>query len=418
MTHVAIIGAGIVGAATAIEARRRGFDVTIIDPGTPGGEQAASYGNGCWMNPLSVIPPALPGTWKKVPKYLADPLGPLAIRWGYFPRVAPWLWSYLRAGWTEERVTRTAFALRALLHDAPARHLALAREAGCEQLIQRNGLMYVYPDRAGFEAEAVAWRIRRTVGCTWREVPEDELRQMEPALDRRYRFAIHTDEGASCADPGAFVAALVAHAESLGAKRAVIPATGLRVEGGRLRAVTTPGGDIAADRAVIAAGARGKPLAATVGDKLPLESERGYHAVIDLPDTGPRTPIMPSDGKMSVIRTATGLRVAGQVEIAGIDAAPNWDRARILREHLLRTIPGLPADLPAERVKVWMGHRPSMPDGLPCLGASRASTDLIHAFGHGHVGLAGGPASAEYVARMLAGEAVPEAEPFSPARFR
>lgn len=418
MTHVVVIGAGIVGAATAIEARKRGLDVTILDPGVPGGGQAASYGNGCWMNPLSVIPPALPGTWRKVPKYLADPLGPLAIRWGYFPRVAPWLWSCLRAGWTEERVTRTAFALRVLLHDAPARHWALAREAGCEQLIQRNGVMYVYPDRAAFLSEAVAWRIRRTVGCTWREVSDDELRRMEPSLDRRYRFAIHTDEGASCSDPGAFVAALAAHAQSLGAEFATLPATGLRMEGGRLRAVRTPGGDIPADRAVIAAGAWAKPLAATVGDDLPLESERGYHAVIDLPDAGPRTPIMPFDGKMSVIRTATGLRAAGQVEIAGLDAAPNWDRARILREHLLRTIPGLPADLPAERVKVWMGHRPSMPDGLPCLGTSRAGRDVIHAFGHGHVGLAGGPASAEFVARMLIGEPVPEAEPFSPARFR
>ncbi len=418
MTRVVVIGAGIVGAATALEAVKRGFDVTLLEPGTPGGEQAASYGNGCWMNPLSVIPPALPGTWRRVPKYLADPLGPLAIRWGYFPRAAPWLWRYLRAGWTEARVTRTAYALRALLHDAPARHLALAREVGAEHLIQRQGLMYVYPDRAAFETEAVAWRVRRAVGCTWREVAEDELRQMEPGLDRRYRFAIHTDEGASCTDPGAFVAAIVAHAQGLGVRRVALPATGFDIQDGRLRAVRTAGGAIAADRAVVAAGAHSRALAAAAGDAVPLESERGYHAEIAAPEAAPRTPIMPFDGKMSVIRTANGLRAAGQVEIAGLDAAPNWERARILREHLLRTLPGLPADLPAERVKVWMGHRPSMPDGMPCLGPAQGSTDVLYGFGHGHVGLAGGPASAAMLGAMLAGEAVPQAEPFSPARFR
>ena len=417
MTHLVIIGAGIMGACSALEGLRRGWQVTILDPGTPGGEQAASYGNGCWLNPLSVIPPSLPGLWKKLPKFLTDPLGPLAIRWSYFPKVAPWLVRYLAAGWTEARVLRTARALRGLLEDAPARHLALAREAGVEHLIERNGLMYVWADRAGFEAEALAWRIRAQVGCTWRELDEDSLRQQEPALDRRYRFAILTDEGASCTDPGAYVAALVALAEAQGARRVQAPATGFRIELGRLQAVTTPDGEILADRALISAGARSKPLAIAAGDRLPLESERGYHAEIIAPEVENRTPLMPFDGKMSVIRTANGLRVAGQVEIAGIDAAPNWQRAEILRDHLIRTVPGLPANLPPERIRVWLGHRPSMPDGMPALGPARASADIVHGFGHGHVGLVGGPKSAEWAIRMLAGETVAGAAAFSPRRF-
>lgn len=417
MTHLVVIGAGIMGACAALEAQSRGWAVTILDPGTPGGEQAASYGNGCWLNPLSVIPPALPGLWKKVPKFLADPLGPLAIRWRYLPKVAPWLARYLASGWTEGRVLRTARALRALLADAPARHLELAREAGVEHLIQRTGLLYVWADRAGFEAEALAWRIRRQVGCTWRELDEDALRQLEPALDRRYRFGVMTDEGSSCADPGAYVAALVALAEARGARHLRQAATGFRIEAGQLRAVTTSEGEVEADRALIAAGARSRPLAAAAGDSLPLESERGYHAEIIAPEVATRTPLMPFDGKMSVIRTANGLRVAGQVEIAGIEAEPDWRRAEILRDHLLRTVPGLPADLPPERVRVWLGHRPSMPDGLPVLGLSRASAHIGYGFGHGHVGLVGGPRSAEIAIALLAGEERMDATPFSPRRF-
>jgi D-amino-acid dehydrogenase len=416
--HTAVIGAGIIGACAALELLRAGHAVTILDPGPPGGEQAASYGNGCWLSPMSVIPPAVPGLWKQVPRYLMDPLGPLAIRWSYFPKVAPWLLRYLLSGWTEARVQKTAHALRAILHDAPALHAALAAEAGVPELIRRQGLMYVYPSRADFEAEAMAWRVRKATGIQWIELGADELRQREPALDRRYGFGVLVEEGGHCLDPGAYVAALVALAEAQGARRRMASATGFRITDGRLRAVLTDAGEIPADHAVIAAGARSKALAAAAGDRLPLESERGYHAMIEDPGTGPRTPLMPSDGKMSITWTQRGLRCAGQVEIAGLDAAPNWRRAEILRDHLLRSFPALPRDLPAARVKLWMGHRPSMPDGLPCLGRAQASGDIVHAFGHGHVGLVAGPRTGRLVAQLLTGRP-PEIDlsAFEPRRF-
>jgi len=177
--------------------------------------------------------------------------------------------------------------------------------------------------------------------------------------------------------------------------------------------------DIEADRAVICAGAHSKALAAEAGDRLPLESERGYHAMIEDPGAGPRTPLMPSDGKMSITWTDRGLRCAGQVEIAGIEAAPNWKRAEILRDHLLRSFPGLPRDLQASRVKFWMGHRPSMPDGLPCIGPAAATADIVHAFGHGHVGLVAAPRTARLVAQLLDGRPVEvSTAPYDPRRFR
>jgi D-amino-acid dehydrogenase len=418
VTHTVVIGAGIVGACTALELLKAGHQVTILEPGQPGGEQAASYGNGCWLSPMSVIPPATPGLWKKVPGFLADPLGPLAIRWSYFPKVLPWLVRYLASGWTEARVLRTAVALRALLQGSPALHAALAEEAGVGQLIERRGLMYIYPSRAEFEAEAMAWRIRRQVGIDWIELSADELRQREPGLDRRYGFAALVEEGGHCRDPGAYVAALVQLAEAQGAKRVAGRATGFRIEAGRLRAVRTEAGEIPADHAVISAGAHSKALAAAAGDKVPLETERGYHAMVENAESGPRTPLMPSDGKMSITMTDRGLRCAGQVEIAGLDAAPNWKRAEILRDHLLRSFPSLPRDLPAERVKFWMGHRPGTPDGLPFLGPARATADIIHAFGHGHVGLVAAPRSARMVARMLLGQPLEvDTKPYDPRRF-
>lgn len=416
--HIVVVGAGIVGAATALELLRDGHRVTIVEPGPPGGEQAASYGNGAWLSPSSVVPMSAPGLWRKVPGWLADPLGPLSIRWRHLPALAPWLLAFLRAGSTEAKVRRTGAALRPLVADCPARHKALAEEAGVSDLIRNDGLLYVFPSRADFAAERLAWEVRRQNGVRWLELDADQLRQSEPAIDRRYTFGLLVEEGGHCVDPGVYVASLVAHAQAQGAALMQARAVALRIENGRLRSVRTSAGEVACDRAVIAAGAWSKELARQAGDRVLLETERGYHAMIADPEVAPRHPIMPSDGKMANTLTRGGLRIAGQVELAGLDVGPNWKRAEILRDYALRTYPGLPRDLPADRVRVWMGHRPSTPDSLPCIGPASGCADVIHAFGHGHIGLASGPVTGKLVADLIAGRTpVIDPAPYDPARF-
>jgi D-amino-acid dehydrogenase len=415
---VVIIGAGLVGAISAVNALRDGHRVTLLEPDTPGGEQASSYGNAGWLSSHSVIPPAEPGTWKRVPGFLLDPLGPLAIRWSYLPHVLPWLAKYVAAGATIGRIAVIARALRTLLIDAPKLHFELAALAGAAHLIERSGLLHIYPSRAEFDAQAPAWGVRRGVGVEWQEISGDELRQREPALHERYRFGVHVAEAGHCRDPAAYVAALVTHARALGATHVRGRARGIRVESGRLRAVMTDAADLPCDAAVIAAGARSKALAAAAGDRVSLESERGYHVMIAQPEGSPRTPVMASDTKSIATRMEGGLRVAGQVEIASFDAAPNWRRAEILRDHALGMFPALPRDLPASRFRYWLGRRPSTPDGLPCIGRASASRDIIHAYGHGHVGLVGSARTGRLVAQLLA-ERPPEVplEPFDPRRF-
>lgn len=417
-SHVVVIGGGIIGAASAAELQRDGYRVTIVEPGEPGDEQAASYGNGCWLSPSSVVPMSLPGIWRNVPGWLADPLGPLTIRWGYLPQLTPWLVRFLRAGATEAKVRATARALRPLVERAPERHRRLAEEAGVGDLIQNQGQLYVFPDRAAFEAEALAWQLRAENGVQWVELDENDLHQREPALARRYRFGLLVENGGHCLNPGGYVCALVNAAVVRGAELKRARALGFCVEDRRLRAVRTDAGDIDCEKAVIASGVRSKALAAMAGDNVPLETERGYHAVIEAPEVRPRHPIMPSDGKMAITLMAHGLRVAGQVELASLEAAPNWQRAEILRDFALRAFPGLPRALPASRVRTWMGHRPSMPDSLPCIGPASGCADIVHAFGHGHIGLAAGATTGRLVADLISGKtpAINPA-PYSPQRF-
>ena len=418
MTRVGVIGGGVVGMICAIELLRDGHAVAVIEPGTPGGEQAASYGNGTLLNPSSVVPMSSPGLWRKVPGYLMDPLGPLTIRWSYLPHMLPWLRRFLMAGSTAARVAATGRALQPLLADAPALHRKLAEEAGVGDLITRQGVLFAFPDRTAFEAEALSWSVRRDNGVKWLELNEDELRQREPTLDRHYKFAVLIEENGQCRDPGAYVAALASHAAALGAEFVRTGATGFRIGSGRLRAVTTRDGEVACDKAVIAAGAWSKMLARAAGDRVLLETERGYHVVIADPGIEPRYPMMPSDGKMACVMTPAGLRLAGQVELAGLRAAPDWRRAEVLLKFAREVYPDLPADLSMDRVKVWMGHRPSTPDGLPVLGPASDCADIVYAFGHGHVGLTAAAMTGKIVADVVSERPPPfDLTPYAATRF-
>lgn len=416
--HVVIIGSGAVGTVSAIECLRAGHRVTVVEPGPPGGEHATSYGNAGWLSSHSVLPPAEPGMWKKVPSFLSDPLGPLSIRWSYLPKVLPWFMRFLWSARTPAQIEETARAMRTLLVDAPKLHAGLAAEAGVAQLIERRGVLHVYPDRSHFEADARAWAIRRKVGIDWLELTADELRQREPTLHPRYTFGVVVEEAGHCRDPGGYVHALSQLARERGATYVEGRATGFRLEAGRLVAVVTETGDVPCDCAVVAAGARSKALTTSLGDALPLESERGYHVMIAGAEVGPRTPMMVSDAKMIVNHMNGGLRAAGQVEFAGLAAAPNWKRAEVLRAHLNAMFPSLPATIQTDSLRVWLGHRPSMPDGRPCIGIARKTADVIYAFGHGHVGLVGSARTGRLVAQLVS-RVEPEIPlaPFDPRRF-
>jgi D-amino-acid dehydrogenase len=199
------------------------------------------------------------------------------------------------------------------------------------------------------------------------------------------------------------VAALAALAQSRGARWVSGSATGLIAERGRLRAVRVGATDIATDYAVISAGIDSTRLAQDAGSRIPLESERGYHVVLPADNLSMRTPLMPSDGKMAVTQTVQGLRISGQVELASRGAGPDWRRADILLRHAKRMFPTLTVPGSSAGTPRWLGHRPSTPDGLPVLGRCEGLGQVLCAFGHGHVGLASAPASAELLADLIAG---------------
>lgn len=412
---VAVIGAGMVGVAAARWLQRDGHEVTLIDPQPPG--QGASFGNAGCFNPSSVVPIAMPGTLKKVPGYLMDPLGPLRIRWRYLPSLAPWLIRCIRAG-TPERIEQQAVALKSLLFPCLDTLMDLARDAGAERYIARNGILMVYRTEAAWNAEAYAFDIRKRHGIEWHELNADELRQFDPNVSRDYIRARHLFNNGHCLDPGGLVAALAEAVQRDGGKLLRARATGFSLDGGKLRAVATDGGEVRADAAVLATGAHSKRLAATLGNAVPLETERGYHLMLSNPEVMPRVPTSDADAKFVATPMDGGIRFAGTVELAGLDAPPDWRRAERLLQLGRKLYPGLSEAHPQDRIKLWMGHRPGMPDSLPVLGRSRRSPDVFYAFGHGHVGMTGGPYTGKVIADLVAGRPAPiDLTPFRPDRF-
>ncbi len=412
---VAVIGAGMVGVATASWLQRDGHAVTLIDPEPPG--QGASFGNAGCFNPSSVVPIAMPGTLRRVPGYLMDPLGPLSIRWSYLPTLAPWLIRYIRAG-TPARIEQQAVALKSLLGPCLETLIPLARNAGAERFIARNGMLIVYRSQESWDGDAYAWDIRRRHGIEWHELNADELRQFDPNISREYTRGKHVFNNGHCLDPGGLVAALGEAVLRDGGTLVRARATGFVFDGGKLTAVKTDGGEVPADAAVLAAGAHSKPLASQLGDPVPLETERGYHLMLSNPEVMPRVPVSDTEWKFMATPMDGGIRFAGTVELAGLQAPPNWRRAERLLELARKMYPQLPAVPAKDRIRLWMGHRPGMPDSLPVLGRSRKSADVFYAFGHGHVGMTGGPYTGKVIADLVAGRSAPiDMTPFRADRF-
>ena len=413
--RVGVIGAGMVGVCAASWLQRDGHDVFLVEAAEPG--RGASFGNAGCFNGSSVTPIAMPGMARNVPRWLFDPLGPLALRWSYLPALAPWLVRLIRAS-TPERARAAARALRPLVGPTLEALRPLVSDAGAENLVHRLGHLYVYRSIENLEKDRAAWSLRRDNGVAVDEFNADELRQLEPALARDYVRGLLVRENGHTSNPLALVERLVEHFVRAGGELGQARAFGFRLEGGRLAAIKTDIGEFPADAAVICAGAHSKPLAAALGDRVPLETERGYHLMIRDPEAMPRIPTADADGKFVATPMDTGLRFAGTVEFAGLEAPPDWRRARILLEQGREMLPGLAASHPEDRLSLWMGHRPSLPDSLPVLGPSRASPDVIYAFGHGHVGMTAAPMTGKVVADLVVGRPPSiDIAPFSAARF-
>jgi D-amino-acid dehydrogenase len=410
--HIAVIGTGIVGTCTAAWLQREGHRITFVDPLDAG--EACSFGNAGSLSPSACLPVGMPGVWKKAPAWLLDPLGPLTVRWTYLPAALPWLLRFVRHSKTAE-VVRIATALRGLLAPIFESYQPLLDHAGAQALVRRTGCLYVYSSRE----VAAQWKwgmdLRRSLGVALRDVDRDELESLEPDLKGAFRFGILAPENGSTVDPSALVKALHTRCLADGAGHLKRRVTGFELRDGLVQALRLDGAEpLAVDGVVVAAGAWSARLAAQLGARVPLETQRGYHVTVKSSNLSLRHTVMAVEHNLMVNPMAMGLRLAGSVELAGLRAPPNYARADVL----LRKGRELFPHLDASETTRWMGHRPCLPDSLPVIGRAPRAENAWLGFGHGHVGMCGGATTGREIAHLVAGRA-PQVDlaPFSPLRF-
>jgi D-amino-acid dehydrogenase len=395
--HIAIIGAGIVGPATAIWAQRAGARVTLIDRLGPA--EGASFGNGGVLASCAVVPVPVPGLIRQGPSYVFNPQKPLFLKWGYLPKLAPWLLRYL-AHANDRDARATARALSALIKDSLADHQALAAGTAAERYVHECDFTYVYRDRAAFHADRYTYELKRENGFEWTEHEGEALRAYDPALTGNLGFGAAFGGHGRISDPGAYVKSLAAHLEANGGRVIRADVTDLIRENGRVTGLRLDGATLGCDAAVITTGAWSSPLAKSLGVAMPLESERGYHLELWNPSVMPRHPILVNDGQFVVTPMEGRLRLAGIVEFGGLQASPSEGPFKLLMSSIRAAMPDLRWDEKTE----WMGHRPVLTDSVPMIGAVPGVQGAFMGLGHHHVGLTGGAKTGRLLAQLASGQ--------------
>lgn len=409
---IVVIGAGIVGVCCAAYLRRDGHEVILLERDAPG--EGASKGNAGALSPGSCVPLAMPGVFGKIPGYLMDPDGPLTIQPRYFLRALPWLLRFTLSA-RPARVARIADGLRALHRHVFECYEPLVANARCGDLIRHSGTLAVYRSERAFQQSQPDWQIRRERGGQLRPVSGGELREIEPELATAFTHGMLIPDHGYTFSPHRMVQALAAQFAADGGRIERVAVREVRRGDGAVMTVACEDGRrIEADRVVVAAGAWSGRLLAPLGVRVPLETQRGYQVTLANAGVEPRIPVVVSEGKFYVTPMAEGLRVAGTVEFAGLEAPPVYRRARILLRQVREVYPRVSV----ENFTEWMGHRPCLPDSMPAIGSPRGHPGLLLAFGHGHNGMTSGPVTGRLIADMVAGrEPFIDVAPYSPDRF-
>ncbi len=393
---VAVVGAGVIGASIAFELQRRGFQVTLIDKGEPG--RGTSYGNMASIA-LDFAAGSGPSTWKKLPRWLIDPEGPVWLRPGYAPKILPWFLRFLAAG-RPSRLREIEDAGMSLSRTALGDISTMLDAIGAPELMTDEGCLAIYGTEAEFDADRGHLELMRRYGLDFEVLSNGAIQYYEPTLSPKVAKAVLMPDNKSIRDPYKLVVKLADAANAAGATFVSGQAKGVeRKADGKTVVLLDNGSRIEADKVILAAGVHTRFLAESLGEPIPLETERGYHTQIMQPGISMRYSVIWPHRAFMVTPTAGGIRVGGNVELAGLTAAPDFRRPRVLVRHAQRILP----DLKVQDTSEWMGHRPALPDTIPIISPSSKMPGVFYATGHGHLGLTYSATTARLIADMVAG---------------
>ena len=405
---IGIIGAGIQGVCNGLFLLKKGYDVTLFDRDEPG--NAASYGNAGHFSPYASVPLNRPDVLLDVPAMLMSTRGPLALKWNYMPKMIPWFYNFLK-NCTEKKMMHTAKYMHQILDLSLPAYDELFDDIDVNGLIENKGILYVWNDQ-NLKSRKLEIKIRDELGVKQKVLNKKEIHDLEPNLKPFYHGGVFYDYARHARDPKKILVKLFENFLSKGGKFLKLNIQDLHFDDDK-PVLGSETERFTFDKIVIACGAFSKKLTDKLYEKIPLDTERGYHVHFKGYDHLITRPVVYSNRGFGMSPMDQGLRVVGTVEFGGLNNPLSKNRIKNLILNAEEMLDGLP-----EHKDEWLGFRPTLPDFLPVIGQSKNYSNVFYCFGHHHLGWTLGAISGKIISKLVSNENTNlELSPYSSIRF-
>ena len=406
---IGIVGAGIQGISNALFLQKKGFEVSIFDKDQPG-SPTASYGNAGHFSPYASVPINRPDILTDVPAMLLSSTGPLALKWSYLPKMIPWFWQFMR-NCTTKKMMHTAKNMHQILDLALPAYDELFDEIDLEGLVEKKGILYIWNDQS-LKSRELEINVRKELGVDQQVVTPKEIHDLEPNIKPFYHGGVYYKLGRHARNPKRILLKLFDLFLKKGGKFLKMNVQDINFDE-ETPIIKTETQRFHFDKIIIACGAFSKKLTDNLDEKIPLDTERGYHVHFKDCDHLLNRPVIFQNRGFGITPMEQGLRVVGTVEFGGLENLLSKSRVK----NLINNAKYMMGDLP-DHEDEWLGFRPSLPDFLPVIGPSKKYKNVFYSFGHHHLGWTLGPISGKIIAGMIAEENTNlDLKPYSSVRF-
>jgi D-amino-acid dehydrogenase len=407
-----VIGGGIVGVCCGLYLQREGYLVTLVDPSAPG-DSTAKWSCGL-MAVGEIIPLSKPGILMKVPGWLLDQKGPLALRPSALPAILPWFVKFAACA-RQTKIVEISTALASLTREVYSDYAPLLEACDDKSLLGQRPVLEMFDSATDIEREHHHFELRESLGFRSQRLNSDDISDLEPAFAARFDHGMMYPEWRTVSDTEGFIASLTKSFVSQGGVRIRAEVSRIDEALDRATGVTLANGErISADHLVVAAGMGSRRFFGQLGINVPLEGIAGYQVLLSEPGVEIRHSVAYSEGGFFFSPMTRGLQIGGTIEFAGRNAQPNFKRAEIILEKARRILP----ELQIEKREYGVGYRPFLPDTKPVIDRSARFKNVYLAFGHGQLGLTLGATTGRLVGEMIKGKPTSQdLKPFSARRF-
>ena len=408
-SNIGIIGAGIQGISNALFLQKKGFNVTIFDRDEPG-SHAASYGNAGHFSPYASLSLNRTDVLADVPAMLLSSTGPLALKWNYVPKMIPWFMKFI-FNTTKNKMMHTAKNMHQILDLALPAYDELFDEIDLEGLVENKGILYIWNEK-DLKSRELEIKVRDELGVQQQLVNKKEIHDLEPNIKPFYHGGVYYPYARHARNPKKILLKFFELFLKKGGKFEKQDVKQIEFNN-ESPTIQTDSQKFDFDKIIIACGAFSKKLTDKLGERIPLDTERGYHIHFKNCDHLLSRPVIFSNRGFGITPMEQGLRVVGTVEFGGLDNPLSKSRIK----NLINNAKYMLDDLP-EHEDEWLGFRPTLPDFLPVMGPSKNHKNVFYCFGHHHLGWTLGPISGKIVSGMIAKENTNlNLDPYSSLRF-